>query len=74
MPAKKKTTSKKTTVKKKAVKKAAPAIPIEETGPLCMVGIGASAGGLEALEGLFSKMPPDTEYGFCRYTAPGAQA
>lgn len=25
--------------------------------PLCIVGIGASAGGLEALEGLFSKMP-----------------
>jgi two-component system CheB/CheR fusion protein len=57
-------TEKRSATKRKAVKKAAPAKAIEETGPLCMVGIGASAGGLEALEGLFSKMPSDTDMAF----------
>src|SRR5215467_14329091 len=32
--------------------------------PISVVGIGASAGGLEALEGLFREMPTDTGLGF----------
>ena len=33
-----------------------------------IVGIGASAGGLEALEGLFRSMPPDTGLSFALVT------
>lgn len=34
---------------------------IESKGPEYIVGIGASAGGLDALERFFSNLPPDTE-------------
>jgi two-component system CheB/CheR fusion protein len=71
---KKKTTAKKPPVKfrannkavtkKKAVKKVLPFTTKQKNGPLCIVGIGASAGGLEALEGLFSQMPSDTNMAF----------
>ena len=36
----------------------------ESTGPICYVGIGASAGGLEALESFFSQMAPDSGMAF----------
>jgi two-component system CheB/CheR fusion protein len=44
-------------------------IPADETAipselPSCVVGVGASAGGLEALEQLFSEMPPSTGLAF----------
>lgn len=35
-----------------------------EKKPLTVVGMGASAGGLEAFEQFFSKMPPDSEIAF----------
>ena len=35
-----------------------------EEPPFIIAGIGASAGGLEALETLFGNMPPDTGAGF----------
>jgi two-component system, chemotaxis family, CheB/CheR fusion protein len=35
-----------------------------ETDPVCVVGVGVSAGGLEALERLFHRMPPDTGAAF----------
>jgi two-component system CheB/CheR fusion protein len=57
-------TNKKAAAKKKAVKIILPFTTKQKNGPLCIVGIGASAGGLEALEGLFSKMPSDTNMAF----------
>lgn len=42
---------------------ASPAQPEREAG-FCVVGIGASAGGLEALERFFEHMPPDTGLAF----------
>ena len=48
---------KKSLPKKKAVKKTAAAMPETIKSHFCIVGIGASAGGLEALEGLFSQIP-----------------
>jgi two-component system, chemotaxis family, CheB/CheR fusion protein len=42
------------------------AVAANEKFPI--VGIGASAGGLEALEGLFRAMPPDTGMGFALVT------
>ena len=38
--------------------------PGETESPHCIVGIGASAGGLEALELFFDPMPPDTGMAF----------
>jgi two-component system CheB/CheR fusion protein len=75
---KKKTAAKKTAAQSKPAKKSVPkksqghktaakAIPPNanhKNGPFCIVGIGASAGGLEALEGLFSKMPAETNMAF----------
>ncbi|MCP4576816.1 MAG: hypothetical protein GY846_11085, partial [Deltaproteobacteria bacterium] len=61
-----KTTAKKKTgkpVKKASKKKKAPAMPKEPTG-FPIVGIGASAGGLEALETFFTHMPPDKNIAF----------
>ena len=40
----------------------------EATGPLAIVGIGASAGGLEAFEQFFRNMPPDTGIAFVLIT------
>jgi two-component system CheB/CheR fusion protein len=50
--------------KNKTVNKVSPLSAKQRNSPLCIVGIGASAGGLEALEGLFSKMPSDTNMAF----------
>jgi two-component system, chemotaxis family, CheB/CheR fusion protein len=61
-----KTTAKKKTgkpVKKAPKKKKTPAIPKDPTG-FPIVGIGASAGGLEALETFFTHMPPDKNIAF----------
>src|SRR5688572_2964663 len=38
--------------------------PAIDVVPTRIVGIGASAGGLESLEQLFTEMPPDTGMGF----------
>jgi len=38
--------------------------PPQSSSPLCYVGIGASAGGLEALEQFFSNTPATTEMGY----------
>ncbi len=78
MPSKKKTPAKKTRtpskparapVSKKATKRNAvgkAAVPElkKNNGSSCVVGIGASAGGLEALEGLFSRVLPGTGMAF----------
>ncbi|MDD2301966.1 MAG: chemotaxis protein CheB [Eubacteriales bacterium] len=40
------------------------ALPGEESSPFPIVGIGASAGGLEALEGFFAAMPDDGNMAF----------
>ena len=37
---------------------------VERSGPIYYVGIGASAGGLEALESFFSRMPADSGLAF----------
>jgi two-component system CheB/CheR fusion protein len=37
---------------------------VESPSPICYVGIGASAGGLEALESFFSQMAPDSGMAF----------
>jgi two-component system CheB/CheR fusion protein len=55
---------KKAVTKQKTVKKAAKFLIKQKNGPLCIVGIGASAGGLEALESLFLKMPSDSNMAF----------
>ena len=47
----------------KREKKKAPAMPKEDAG-FPIVGIGASAGGLEALEVFFTHMPPDKNIAF----------
>ncbi len=61
-----KTTAKKKTdkpVEKAPKEKKAPAVPKEAAG-FPIVGIGASAGGLEALEIFFTHMPPDKNIAF----------
>ncbi len=66
----KKTAKKKPGVKKKAAVKKVPAIQTkgaakpQETDGFPIVGLGASAGGLEALEAFFSHMPSDSGIGF----------
>ena len=62
--ASKSTTATKAVKKKRMVKKAASLSAAKTNGPLCIVGIGASAGGLEALEGFFSAMPDDNNMAF----------
>jgi two-component system CheB/CheR fusion protein len=47
-----------------ALVKAAPPVPLRKTNGFPIVGVGASAGGLEALEELFRGMPADTGMGF----------
>jgi two-component system CheB/CheR fusion protein len=42
--------------------------PLAKEGPLCIVGIGASGGGLEALEGFLSNMPSDSGIAFVLVT------
>ncbi|MCV2355837.1 PAS domain-containing protein [Paucibacter sp. B2R-40] len=42
----------------------APPDPVSSTGPCAIVGIGASAGGLEAFEAFFKACPADTGLGF----------
>jgi two-component system CheB/CheR fusion protein len=56
--------NKRTAAKKKTVKKVLPFKAKKKNGPNCIVGIGASAGGLAALEALFSRMPSDTNMAF----------
>ncbi|MHC4594873.1 MAG: hypothetical protein ACYS19_08015, partial [Planctomycetota bacterium] len=46
--------------KNRLAKKSKPQIPVRKERDFLVVGIGASAGGLEAIEGFFSKMPSDT--------------
>jgi two-component system, chemotaxis family, CheB/CheR fusion protein len=41
-----------------------PSSAFESTAPLRIVGIGASAGGLDSLERLFTRLPPDTGMAF----------
>jgi two-component system CheB/CheR fusion protein len=64
--AKKKAAKKKTVkAKKKAVrKKTVKATPGSRAERFPVVGIGASAGGLEAIEGLLAKTPPETSMAF----------
>jgi two-component system CheB/CheR fusion protein len=74
MPAKKRTTQKKKNVKKAKAKKQITKVKqkVKSSEPSSVinkdafpiVGIGASAGGLEALEGFFSNMPSDSDIAF----------
>ena len=41
-----------------------PAEPLHERAPCPVVGVGASAGGLEALQGLFANVPADPDIAF----------
>jgi two-component system CheB/CheR fusion protein len=50
--------------KNRLAEKSKPQIPIRKERDFLVVGIGASAGGLEAIEGFFSKMPSDTNISF----------
>ena len=51
-------------MKKEPAKQTKGAGPPKKTGGFPIVGLGASAGGLEALEAFFSHMPPDSGIGF----------
>ena len=55
---------KKAAVKKEPAKQTKGAGPPKKTSSFPIVGLGASAGGLEALEVFFSHMPPDSGIGF----------
>jgi two-component system CheB/CheR fusion protein len=69
-----KTTSIKT-LREKTTKKSQALIE-KGHGPLCIVGLGASAGGLEALEGFFSNMPSDSNMAFVviQHLSPGRKS
>ena len=62
IPTKKLLPLKKATTPPKPVQKTR--LPIVKDSSFCIVGIGASAGGLEAFEQFFSAMPPDSNVGF----------
>ena len=52
--------SPKTTKKTKSIEAKAPAEPANRDRGLTVVGIGASAGGLEAMQSFFDALPPET--------------
>ena len=78
---KKPATKKKAAVKKKPAKQTKAAADAnktmakpKETNDFPIVGMGASAGGLEALEAFFSHMPPDSGIAICHHPASKPQA
>lgn len=60
----KKATEKKETEKKTTTKKVAEKVTEKKNGTFPIVGIGASAGGLEALQEFFDKLPSDSNAAF----------
>jgi two-component system CheB/CheR fusion protein len=61
---------------KKRKKTAAVAKALKAASPVCVAGIGASAGGLEALEGFFTSMPSGSNMAFViiQHLAPGRKS
>jgi len=65
VPRKEKSTgAKKTAVPDRAIRTAAKASPSGDGRPLCIVGIGVSGGGLEAMQGFLKRMPADSGISF----------